>query len=93
MGLNLKILKMSPALYTESFADRTDHFADVFVRVNVAYGYDVMTFESKQPTIVLSCLVLCRISASPGTPTVRWSTEWNFILNSKMVFHHPIYTV
>ena len=38
-------------------------------------------------------LVLCRISASPGTPPVRWSTEWNFILNSKMVFHHPIYTV
>ena len=36
MGLNLKILKMSPALlawlYTESIADQTDHFADVFVR-------------------------------------------------------------
>ena len=50
MGLNLKILKMSPALYTELIADQTDHFADVFVRENVAYGYDVMTFESKQPT-------------------------------------------
>ena len=41
MGVNLKILKMSPALYTESIADQTDHFADVFVRENVAYGYDV----------------------------------------------------
>ena len=37
-------------LYTERIADQTDHFADVFVRVNVAYGYDVMTFESTQPT-------------------------------------------
>ena len=37
-------------LYTGSIADQTDHFADVFVRENVAYGYDVMTFESTQPT-------------------------------------------
>ena len=37
-------------LYTERIADQTDHFADVFVRENVAYGYDVMTFESIQPT-------------------------------------------
>ena len=37
-------------LYTESGADQTDHFADVFVRENVAHGYDVMTFQSTQPT-------------------------------------------
>ena len=37
-------------LYKERIADQTDHFADVFVRENVAYGYDVMTFESIQPT-------------------------------------------
>ena len=37
-------------LYTERIADQTDHFADVFVRENAAYGYDVMTFESTQPT-------------------------------------------
>ena len=37
-------------LYTEHIADQTDHFTDVFVRENVAYGYDVMTFESTQPT-------------------------------------------
>ena len=37
-------------LYTECIADQTDHFADVFVPENVAYGYDVMTFESTQPT-------------------------------------------
>ena len=37
-------------LYTERIADQTGHFADVFVRENVAYGYDVMTFESTQPT-------------------------------------------
>ena len=43
MGLNLKIPKMSPALYTESAADQTDHYADVFVRENVAYGYEVVT--------------------------------------------------
>ena len=35
---------------TERIADQTDHFAYVFVRENVAYGYDVMTFESTQPT-------------------------------------------
>ena len=29
-------------LYTESVADQTDHFADVFVRENVAYRYDVV---------------------------------------------------
>ena len=35
----------------ESAADQTDRFADVFVRENVAYGYDVvMTFERTQPT-------------------------------------------
>ena len=27
-------------LYTESIADQTDHFADVFVREKVEYGYD-----------------------------------------------------
>ena len=46
-GLNLKILQMSPGiymtLYTESIADQTDHFADVFVCENVAYRYDVVT--------------------------------------------------
>ena len=31
------------ALYTESVADQTDHFADVFVRENVAYDNDVVT--------------------------------------------------
>ena len=34
----------------ESVEDQTDHFADVFVRENVTCGYDVMTFESTQPT-------------------------------------------
>ena len=48
MGLNLKILKMSPSLfamtlYTESTAYQTDHSADVFDRENVAYGFDVVT--------------------------------------------------
>ena len=37
-------------LHTERLADQTDHFADVFVCENVAYVYDVMTFESTQPT-------------------------------------------
>ena len=37
----LCIIRMT--LYTESVADQTDHFADVFVRENVAYGYDVVT--------------------------------------------------
>ena len=31
-------------LHTESVADQTDHFADVFVRENVAYGYDVRKY-------------------------------------------------
>ena len=30
-------------LYTERFPDQTNHFADVFVRKNVAYGDDVVT--------------------------------------------------
>ena len=30
-------------LYTESVADQADHFADVFVHENVAYGYDIVT--------------------------------------------------
>ena len=29
-------------LYRESDVDQTDHFADVFVCDNVAYGYDVV---------------------------------------------------
>ena len=38
-------------LYTESIADQSDHFADVFVHENVAYGYDfVTTFGCLQPT-------------------------------------------
>ena len=44
MALNVKIIKMSPALFARHIADQTDHFADAFVRENVAYGYDaVMT--------------------------------------------------
>ena len=44
MGLNLKILKMSPALFAWRYIrkNETDHFADVFVCENVAYGYDVV---------------------------------------------------
>ena len=30
-------------LYMESVADQTDHFANVLVLENVAYGYDFMT--------------------------------------------------
>ena len=30
-------------LYTESVADQTDNFTDVFVGENVAYSYDVVT--------------------------------------------------
>ena len=37
-------------LYTESLEDQTDHFADAFVRKDIAYGYDIMTFESTQLT-------------------------------------------
>ena len=38
-------------LYAENLEAQTDHFADAFVRENVAYGYDVVTmFESTQPT-------------------------------------------
>ena len=29
-------------LYTESAADRTDHFANAFVSANVAHGYDAV---------------------------------------------------
>ena len=52
MGLNFKILQISPldiymTLYAESTTDQTDHFADAFVRENIAHCYDfVMTFES-----------------------------------------------
>ena len=31
-------------LYAEIAADQTDHFADAFVRENVAHGYDVAKF-------------------------------------------------
>ena len=46
-GSELEILKNEPSiicmrLYTESVADQPDHFADVFVCKNVAYGYDVV---------------------------------------------------
>ena len=38
-------------LYTESVAEQTGHFADVFVREDVAYGNDVVTtFERTQLT-------------------------------------------
>ena len=30
-------------LYTESVVDQTNHFDDVFVRENLAYGYDIVT--------------------------------------------------
>ena len=51
-GLNFKILKMSPALfawrYTESVTYQTYHFADVFVRENVAYGYGVRKYTADE---------------------------------------------
>ena len=35
----------------ESIADQTDHFADAFVRENIAYDYDFVTmFKTIQPT-------------------------------------------
>ena len=48
MGLNLKNTSNEPrvvnmTLYTESFANQTDHFADAFVREKVVCGYDVVT--------------------------------------------------
>ena len=42
--------ELENTIYMESGADQTYHFADVFVREIVAHGYDVMTFESTQPT-------------------------------------------
>ena len=33
-------------LYMEPIADQTDHFANVFVRENVAYGYDVRKYTA-----------------------------------------------
>ena len=33
-------------LYTEPITDQTDHFTDVFVRQNVAYGYDVRKYTA-----------------------------------------------
>ena len=47
-GSELEHTKSEPCiicmtLYTESVADQTDNFADVFVHENVAYGYDVVT--------------------------------------------------
>ena len=47
-GFELENTKNQPciicmALYTESDADQTDHFADAFVWENVAYGYDIVT--------------------------------------------------
>ena len=37
-------------IYTDSAVDQTNHFADAFVRENVAYGSDVVAFESLQST-------------------------------------------
>ena len=37
-------------LFTESIADQTDHFADAFIRENIAYSYDVVMFKSLQST-------------------------------------------
>ena len=36
-------------LFMESIDDQTDHFTDAFVPENVAYGYNVVTFENLQP--------------------------------------------
>ena len=47
-------------LYTERVADQNDHFTDVFVRENVAYGYDVMTFDSTQPDAILFRDIQCK---------------------------------
>ena len=41
---------MSPALFARRYirkaADQTDHFANVFVRENVAHGYDVRKYTA-----------------------------------------------
>ena len=34
-------------LHTESIADQTDHFADIFVRENIAHDYEVVTKDGK----------------------------------------------
>ena len=48
-------------LYAESLEAQTDHFADAFVRENVAYGYDdVLTFESTQSTPFLFREIQCK---------------------------------
>ena len=47
-GFELEYTRTEPpiicmTLYTESIADQTNHFADVFVRENGADGYDIVT--------------------------------------------------
>ena len=43
-GFNLDNTYNEPPCYWhESVANQTDHFANAFVRENVAYGYDVVT--------------------------------------------------
>ena len=47
MGLNMKILKMSPELFAshnmEGIAYQTDNSADAFVHENVSFMYDILT--------------------------------------------------
>ena len=43
MSLKSDQLEILFSVYTKSAVDQADHFSDVLVRENVAYGYDVVT--------------------------------------------------
>ena len=48
-GFKLENTSNKP-LVIYSIADQTDHFANAFIRKNVAYSYDVLMFKSLQST-------------------------------------------
>ena len=52
-------------LYTESVTDQTDHFANTFVRKNVAHGYGVLRPYDFQ-TFTADAILLAKSSVRKG---------------------------
>ena len=79
-------------LYTESIADQTDHFANVFVRENVAYVYDVVQHydvrKYKGNTILFREIQCKKMNNLMFQQRFQYELGWNEVKYARIMITH-----
>ena len=72
----------------ESAADQTDHFADVSVRENVAYGYEVVTKLCLADAILSRVIPCKKMDNLMFLQRFQCELGWNKVKNARITITH-----